>query len=506
MKLKSPGKRTIRSLVVTGVALASVTGMVLAQSPAMADPTVTYVAVGSDTIQDVMNAFASSLGGNLLGSYNATNPTTQTIGEVITPAKTGITTSTNQIASENCSFNRPDGSTQGNEALRASLSGTSSAGGTTTTASDIPGEAIAIGSSTGNLPANLPQQNCVDIGRSSSALSSTDLDANNGYLLYVPFALDAVTTGIGPSAAIAPTTANANNVNLPVGCTVGSSTDPCVTIPESNLASTLAGVGFSQASLTAMYNSGDDGIAETTTGTSGTCYAPYGGGAPDTPPSGFTCTTTIPVDLYIPQPGSGTLSFWASQTGNWSSTSPPKWDYQTIQPDLGPTGTPETLPQFYTATQGAGGLAANPVQVEEHDGTAVSVDPNGIFPMSVAQYIAQHNGHDPRYHGMQITPVSGVEPTTGAAPGTLNTAFPITRNVFNIVAYDRVVNTNDGNYDPILSQMLVTSTANGTSLLCADKALIEQYGFGLLTSAPLGQTCGEVDTAADRGYGPSTGF
>jgi hypothetical protein len=486
-------------LVVTGVALASVAGVVLAQSPAMADPTVTYVAVGSDTIQDVMNAFASSEGGNLLGSYNATNPATQGIHEVITPAKAGVTTSTNAIAPESCSFNRPDGSGEGATALRASLAGTSSAGGHASTAAAIGGEAISISSATGNLPSNLPGQNCVDIARSSSTPATGSVDANGGYLLYVPFALDAVTAGVGPSSAIAPTTANSLNLNLPVGCTVGGS-NPCATIPKSNL-SALAGVGFSLASLTAMYNSGDDGIANGAT-SPGTCYAPFGGGAPDLAPAGFTCSSTVFVDLYIPQPGSGTLSFWASETGKWNSASPPAWDYQTIQPDLGPTGTPETLPQFYTATQHSGGLAANPVQVEEHDGTAVSVDPNGISPQSIAQFVAQNNGHDPRFHGLQLTPVSGVAPTTS---GALNTAFPVTRDVFNVVAYDRVVNTGDGNYDSTLAQLLVTSSSTGTAVLCNDKLLIEQYGFGLLTSAPLnGLTCGDVNTTLDRAYDTTT--
>ena len=493
MKFKPPGKRgIIRGLAVSGVTIASVTSLVITQTPAFADPTVTYVAVGSDTIQDIDNGFASAEGSNLLGSYNATNPVTQGIHEVITPAKTGSVPAasggpTNQLPGESCSFNRPNGSGDGVTALRGSLSGTTSAAGTISTASPITGEAITIGTATGNLPNNLPGTNCVDIARSSSALATANQDPNNGYLLYIPFALDAVTASIGPSAAIAPTTTNTNNVNLPVGCTVGGTTNPCITIPQSNL-SALAGVGFSQASLTAMYNSGNDGVANGTA-TSGVCYAPFGGGAPDAAPTGFTCTSTVSVDLYAPQPNSGTLKFWAAQTGNWSATSPPKWVNQTIV--AGPNNA--TPAQFVGQT------------VEEHDGTAVSVDPNGIAPLSVAQFIAQNNGIDPRYHGAALTPVNGIAPTTGSGIGQLNTAFPITRNVFNVVAYDRVVNTGDGNYDSVLAQLFVT-TSSGAANLCNNRILIQHYGFGLLNSAPLGQTCGEVDTAADRGYSSSSGF
>jgi hypothetical protein len=130
------------------------------------------------------------------------------------------------------------------------------------------------------------------------------------------------------------------------------------------------------------------------------------------------------------------------------------------------------------------------------------VDPNGISPQSIAQFVAQNNGHDPRFHGLQLTPVSGVAPTTS---GALNTAFPVTRDVFNVVAYDRVVNTGDGNYDSTLAQLLVTSSSTGTAVLCNDKLLIEQYGFGLLTSAPLnGLTCGDVNTTLDRAYDTTT--
>ena len=106
MKLKPPAllrKRKLRNLIAVGVAFAGLSSIALAQTtPAMADPTETLVAVGSDTIQDVWNQFATHLGGNFVGSYNATNPTTNTTGEDITPA--------DGTASVNCAFVRPNGS------------------------------------------------------------------------------------------------------------------------------------------------------------------------------------------------------------------------------------------------------------------------------------------------------------------------------------------------------------------------------------------------------------
>ena len=71
MRLKPPSlhKPRVRVLLALGMAVVGFTGLALAQAaPALADPTVTLVAVGSDTIQDVYNQFSLDEGGNLLGS------------------------------------------------------------------------------------------------------------------------------------------------------------------------------------------------------------------------------------------------------------------------------------------------------------------------------------------------------------------------------------------------------------------------------------------------------
>jgi hypothetical protein len=514
VKLKSPGKRSIRTLMVTGMALVSVSGLALSQTQALADPGTTYVAVGSDTTQDVINGWAASLSPGQLGSYNATNPTSNTFHEVITPGKAGNSTAnggpTNALAAEQCNFNRPNGSGEGNTALRASLVGTTSGQATSTsTASPIAGEPISLTSGsttlTGNLPSNLPQQNCIDIGRSSSGVAAANLDAAAGDLLYLPFAVDGVTVSMGSTAATAPTATTAGTSTVPAGCNnaAGATTNACVATPATNLNSATGVVpGFTLAQLSAMYNTGTPETA-----TNGVTYAPFG--VPGSPvPAGDT-----PVDLYIPQSGSGTLKFWASQL-TFSATTPPVWDFQTIQPDTGSTATggTGTVASFVPTSQG--GTAANPVGVEEHDGTAVTVDPNGLFPFSIAQFIAQHNGHNPRFHQAQILSVNGVAPT---ASNKLNLSFPIQllREVYNIVAYDRVVNTGDGNFDPALAALL-TSTSTSTSLFCAQKILINSYGFATITPtapSPAGlggeagnHFCGQVDATNERAYGPTTGF
>jgi phosphate transport system substrate-binding protein len=474
VKLKSPGRSTLKGLAVTGVAIASVAGLALSQTPALADPTVIYAAVGSDTIQDVENAFATSLNGNLLGSYNAVNPVSVLGGEVITPSKAGITTSATPIAGGNCSFTRPNGSGQGVAALRTSLG--------STTATAAPGETVTVTGTVqppanppvtatvkGALPGILAGANCVDVARSSSGPAASAVDPTNGKLLYLPFALDAVTTATGSTAG---------TIGHPGGSPAGTEATPATNLTG------LASVGFSLAGLQTMYANGNDAFNNSG---SGICYAPVGG--PDAVPATGTCSSIVPVDLYIPQAGSGTLSFFAGKMG-FSATTPPVWDFQTIQSDGG-----------QTVADWVGQL------VEEHDGTAVTVDPNGLSPFSIAQYIAQTNGHNDRRHQSVLMPVNGVSPTT--AGGTLNTAFvsTLTREVYNVVTYDRVVNTGDGFFDPILNQIYVsTTTPAQTALLCSQRLLIQQFGFALLTTAPLGHTCGQIDTTNLRAFGTTTGF
>ena len=94
-------------------------------------------------------------------------------------------------------------------------------------------------------------------------------------------------------------------------------------------------------------------------------------------------------------------------------------------------------------------------------------------------------------------------PTTGGAAGggNLNTSFPLVREVFNVVTYDRVVNTGDGNFDPDLAGLLV----GPTSQLCQDAFTIINYGLALLSSKTA-NTCGQVDTTTLRTYGSTTGF
>src|SRR3984957_20266984 len=104
MRFKPPTMlrtRSVRGLLAAGAVVAAVGGMALAQAaPALADPQPTLVAVGSDTIQDVWNAFTNgtpadsaagiaavpaALVSGEVASYHAPHPEAGAINENIPP-------------------------------------------------------------------------------------------------------------------------------------------------------------------------------------------------------------------------------------------------------------------------------------------------------------------------------------------------------------------------------------------------------------------------------------
>jgi hypothetical protein len=470
VKLKSPGKRAVRGLAVTGVALASVTGLVMSQTAALADPSITYLAVGSDTTQKFMDAFSVDLAGNLLASEDAVNPTSTTTnqvsGQVVSVQKTGTgITGTPPVATgitasyanpQYCSFTRPNGSGAGANAARQSMGSiatiTTAAGQTVTVTGPATNGVAGNDTVTGPGPNNAPQIGCVDVVRSSSAPGSANVDPTAGNLIYIPFALDSVAASIG-------STGNLTALN---------STTSTLSLPQ----------------LQAMYSTGVGQVVGTV------CYQPTGG----TTCAGTGFTTTS-VDLYVPQSGSGTRNFWLTKMDGSVPSTLPAWVFDHIQSDGGQTTAADV------------GLL-----VEEHDGTAVSADPNGIGPFSVSQWIQEQKpgfGHSNFVANAVVIPM---ELTTGATPiaaftGTLPNAslvitFPVLREVYNALQYDRVVNTGDGQFDANLAGLFV----GGSSQICQDTPEILAFGFATLSTAPLTHHCGDIDTTHLRAFGPSTGF
>lgn len=413
-KLSSLRKHRVQALLATGAAVVGFAGLAFAQvPPAMADPTVTLVAVGSDTIQDVYNQFGLDESGNLLGSYNAVNPVTAAAHEIITP--------NDGTAGVGCSFVRPNGSGEGVANLRLAINPAS------TNASKAVKPAA--------------QQGCVDIARSSGG---PDLPSVTGPLVYIPFALDAVAGSTGGTA-----TGTAYNYTY-TGAT--DSTQHTVSVTPVATVITTADQ-FTLNDLKTLYGS----CAPVTEG--GITYDPTG-----------TISGDTKIDLYVPQAGSGTRSFWAT-TLVFNGTTLPSCVHDTI------IGGP-----LATATGG--------VPVEEHNGTPITSDPNGFGPFSIAQWISQRNGHDDRRHGAVLHNLAPCTTTTSCgtavspfsngnpATGSLNTNFPIVRDVYSVVSYTRVTTSTDPLFNLLNGQ---------NSFLCTELSAIVSYGF-----ATIGTNCGAV--------------
>ena len=338
----------------------------------------------------------------------------------VTGAQNEIITPVDGTAGENCSFARPDGSGPGLGALENSIGGAES-GGT----------------------APLPAAGCVDIARSSSGPNSTGPGTGNytgtNPIQFVPFALDAVTGAIGPASGGTPFTADSGDAN---GDTVATTT------VTSQLPAAVE--DFTQADLTTLY----ENCGTVTEG--GVTFWPQGSSVAE--PAGAQT-----IDLYIPQLGSGTEKFWAKETGNWTATTPAACVHDTI------------INGALTSAND-GGITFS---VEEHDGTDVATDPLGYTPFSIAQWIAQNNGHNDRRHGAVLQQINATAPLT--TTGHLNTSFPFTRDVYSVVSLTRLQNTSD----PL--HALLDGTG---STVCQDAGEITSYGF-----ATLGAACGEIIAA-----------
>jgi len=189
----------------------------------------------------------------------------------------------------------------------------------------------------------------------------------------------------------------------------------------------------------------------------GAAVTPVGATKQYVPDGTVTDATHQPVHLYVPQPGSGTRNFWLGQMVLPTSGSLPAWVHDTI---VGTT----TI-------------------VQEHDGAVFATDPIAFGPFSIAQWISQRNGHNDRRHDAVLHNLNGVTPLSGTS---LNAAYPIKREVYNVVSFARVTSTATAD------KQFVSAFSGATSAVCSNSLNILSFGFGLLNAAPLGHTCGQI--------------
>lgn len=489
MNLKPPRSRRGRSLLGLAVAAATVIGFAGAglatAGPALADPVNNYVGVGSNTTQDVMNAFAATVGDGSIGSYDAVDPLSgdtystaagTTAGNIeIAPEKEPFGQSNSSGKTTLCDFTRPDGSGAGVAAMEYTIN------------PDFANSSLPP-APTGTTQE--PGYGCIDFARSSSGPTATA----DGDLLYIPFAGDVLATATGSSAASTSVTVDGE------------------TVTSEPTAITAAGE-FSETDLETFYKcTENDGSYTTVTVPDGDVY-PAGTtyyvrtSTLTTPPTNEP--DAIPVDLMLPQTGSGTRNTWLNDlTGSTTA----------------PTCANDTIVNAAAADSSLDGA-----EVEENDGLVYTVDPNAIGPLSVAQVIAQSSGHGLWRLGTAVVndmatsgaPTAPVAPYTGtlgnynASGGTstgtasINALYPIWRLVYNVVLAGRILGTPGpdgtngtvqymdalGNPDGTFDAGLSAFFSGPTSLLCESSLLISAYGFANLPqTTQSGKTvgCGDI--------------
>lgn len=494
MNLKPPKfgrSRRLASLAAAGaISLGFVAAGLAGAGSAVADPAFNYVGVGSNTTQDVMNAFAATTGGGVIGNFDAVVPltgysfnTTPAEDVEIAPGIVPFGSSNATGSQQFCDFTRPNGSSSGKAALEKTVN------------PNFTGDSLAA-----NLPpappstTQEPGANCISFSRSSSAPSVS----STGDLLYLPFGGDVLATGTGGATSgtttfdgftinFVPTAiTNANELSLPdlktfYDCTINDTNGgsyTTVTVPD--------GDTIGQAGSTTYY-------VRTATN--------------QTPPTDDA--SAIPVDLYVPQAGSGTRNFWLTT--------------------LTGTTTPNNCVSSTITNASAGNSSFVGDQVEENDGLAYTVDPNGLGPISVAQIIAQDSGHGEwrlgsvvantmaeTSGGTQLAPFTGTLGNFNASGGTtagnakINAMYPIWRLVYNVVLAGHILGTPgaggtngttefldgagnpDGKFDAGLSALF-----SSTGSLCQSSILIGHYGFATLPQATqAGESVGCGDTSA----------
>jgi hypothetical protein len=172
----------VKSLVAAGAITVGFAGAGLAVAgPASADPGTNYVAVGSNTTQSIMDAFAATTGG-LVGSYDAVDPVTGGTLDTVNAFEN------NGSSSKLQAFLRPNGSGDGFTALRYSND-----------------SGVSLTPYDSGTTAQMPAKGAITFSRSSASPTSVAGAANlstTGQYQWIPFAYDNVAVSTGPSTAI----------------------------------------------------------------------------------------------------------------------------------------------------------------------------------------------------------------------------------------------------------------------------------------------------------------
>jgi hypothetical protein len=400
--------------------------------PVMADPVsvnkyAELVGLGSDTTMDVMDGISLALG-----------DVSPTDSRLKLASYKAIGSADVVVSADGIAIPRANGSGAGRDALRIAI-GQINSGSVAIAPDELGKSRTAVSPTTAQLAGKF------HYARSSSAPSGA---VANGVVTYVPFAQDNMTY------ATAPLNVTKIPSDIPLGSVANTTEVSLINIYKGNITKV---------------------ITDETTGAFIKLAAPT-----YTPAAGEVSNT---INAYIPQPGSGTRSFWIGQV---KITEADITNGVTAAKDVTPSG----------------------ISVQEHDGTAVANDPYALVGFSISQWVAQTNGVAPkRTAGAVLRSMGGLEATvvTDGVYATAPTWSAIKRAVYNIVPTALINSDVENAY---------TRAFRGTnSLVCQSQTVIQKFGYGLLsytgTDAATGETeggnatvCGNI-TAANRMYAPS---
>lgn len=410
----------------------------LVAGPASADPPADVygdlVGTGSDTTQDILNGLSSALGLNAdtgnryLVSYDAAPGDAEaadcdTAADKITPQEGGAT------------FIRPNGSSNGRDTLRAAIGQASSA--------SVKSYACGLlGGQSNQTLAAATIKGAVQFARSSSGPGAGDTNSA-GVLAYVPFAKDAMTVAVSPTTKI-----------------------PALTFGSATVNTSFGGVtGKVEPTLYALYTCKVTQVIEPSSG------APFLANDDYVEVAGDVAT---PVNVYIPQAGSGTRQYWIAR-------------FNVTEANI-TAGAANASCLSDTINGGVN----DGVGVQEHSGLAVGSDDYATTPHSIPTYVAQNNGVEgvtSRINGAVLHPIGGIAATTGSGTSkamnptylTSSKTSMLGRLMYNIVP-SRVLDDPDSLENEVF--------AGRSSLLCQATSTITTYGYGLLTATQGSSSCG----------------
>lgn len=526
----APGRRrSARRTVVLATAALGATALAVGLAlPASAEPVnqTAYVAVGSDTIQYVDNNAFMNIPGNPLVSYDAVNPTNNGTYDYI-QTKPGY-----------LPFQRPASSGDGFSALRAShgsgATGASAASGDGGVA--WKSEPMSTGS--------------VDFSRASSVQAAHNgTDTTLDTYLNIPYAIDGISFAL------------ASNSDIPAKFQDEFSVQNLIDLYHNGLRVTLTNTHASLAS---------DGSTIPADGTSITLHvvgAGVSGG-----PGDATVAGDVQVQTFIPKAGSGTrkdflkfVGFTATNENAANSYPNQPWlrdftdingdgngflyDGGSFDTDPGKANCPAasgTNPLRWNGTACVSDFTYDPgEQLEEHDGTVLAANSNGIYPFSIGQWLTQSkstlaisgtaNGGftevgsptsgsvtfaKDRRHGAVIEPLAA---TTGGTPiypltnqnntGTLHVTtgvsdpgYPFLRVTYHVAKISDLFTTatSQSNLPATittatlkpLGKLLISTDSTHLSSLCKQGTSITPYGLKVADSTNNtinSDFCGQVD-------------